>query len=135
MSDRAFLIALDGLTRDDMEEAPAPEVKKVGNPRRYHSGRDSRAWSKNVYAGDIISSVFEAEPSKFEMEDIGFDEFIHVLDGTLILTDKEGHAQQFEAGDFLVLPKGFSGTWETVGNYRELVVIEANTLADEARKP
>ena len=69
------------------------------------------------------------------MEDIGFDEFIHVLDGTLILTDKQGHAQQFEAGDFLVMPKGFSGTWETLGNYRELVVMEARTLAEEVSKP
>ena len=33
MSDRAFLIALDGLTRDDMEETLAPKEKKVGNPR------------------------------------------------------------------------------------------------------
>ena len=81
-----------------MEEVPAPEVKKVGNPRRYHSGHDSRAWSKAVYAGDIVSSVFEA-------------------------------------GEFLVLPKGFSGTWGTLGNFRELVVMETRTLAEEASKP
>ena len=135
MSDRGFLIALDGLTRDDMEEVPAPETKKVGNPRRYHHGHDSRAWAKAAFSGDIVSSVFEAEPSKYEIEDIGFDEFIHVLDGTLILTDKQGHAQRFEAGDFLVMPKGFSGTWETLGNFRELVVMEARTLAEEASKP
>lgn len=135
MSDRAFLIALDGLTRDDLEEMPAPKEKKVGNPRRFLSGRGSRTWSKTVYAGDIVSSVVEAEPSKLEIEDVGFDEFIHVLDGTLILTDKEGHAQRFEAGDCLVMPKGFSGTWETLGNYRELVVIEAKTLAEEGNKP
>ena len=28
------------------------------------------------------------------------------------------------AGDSLVVPKGFSGTWEMIGNFRELVVIE-----------
>ena len=135
MSDRAFLIALDGLTRDDLEEMPKPEEKKVGNPRRFHSGRDSRSWSKTAYAGDIVSFIMEAEPTKYELEDVGFDEFIHVLDGSLILTDKQGHAQRFEAGDFLVMPKGFSGTWETLGNYRELVVIEAKTLAEELSKP
>lgn len=135
MSDRAFLIALDGLTRDDLEEMPKPEEKKVGNPRRFHSGRDSRSWSKTAYAGDVVSFIMEAEPTKYELEDVGFDEFIHVLDGSLILTDKQGHAQRFEAGDFLVMPKGFSGTWETLGNYRELVVIEAKTLAEELSKP
>ena len=135
MSDRAFLIALDGLTRDDLEEMPKPEEKTVGNPRRFHSGRDSRSWSKTVYAGDVVSFIMEAEPTKYELGDVGFDEFIHVLDGSLILTDKQGHAQRFEAGDFLVMPKGFSGTWETLGNYRELVVIEAKTLAEELSKP
>ena len=135
MSERAFLIPLAGLARSDMEEMPKPEEKRVGNPRRFHSGRDSRSWSKTAYAGDIVSVIMEAEPTKFEVEDVGFDEFIHVLDGTLILTDKDGHTQRFAAGDFLVLPKGFSGTWETLGNYRELVVIEAKTLAEEASKP
>ena len=133
---RPFLIELAGLTRDDMDLRPGPrEVKKVGNPRRILSGHDSRGWYKVVYTGDIVSYVVELEPEKFEVLDIGFDEFIHVLDGTLILTDKEGHAQQFEAGEFLVLPKGFSGTWETLGNYRELVVIEAKSAAEEAAKP
>lgn len=134
MNDRAFLIPVNG-TRNDMEQMPPSKTKKVGNPRRFHSGHDSRSWSKAVYAGDIVSLIMEAEPTKFEVEDVGFDEFIHVLEGTLILTDKNGHAQRFEAGDFLVMPKGFSGTWETLGNYRELVVIEAKTLAEEESKP
>ena len=134
--DRPFLIELAGLTRDNMEQRPGPrQVKKVGNPRRILSGHDSRGWYKSVYAGDIISYVVDLEPEKYELVDVGFDEFIHVLDGTLILTDQDGHAQQFEAGDFLVLPKGFSGTWETLGNYRELVVIEAKTAAEEAANP
>ena len=71
----------------------------------------------------------------FGIDLCGYDEFIHVLDGSLILTDKNGHAQRFDAGEFLVMPKGFCGTWETLGNYRELVVIEAGTFADEMSKP
>ena len=34
MSDRAFLIALDNLSHDNMEENPPLEEKAVGNPRR-----------------------------------------------------------------------------------------------------
>ena len=135
MSDRPFLIPIASMSKEDMEELPPASEKKVGNPRRFISGRDAKGWSMTAYAGDIVSSVVDSEPTKFEVEDIGFDEFIHVLDGTLILTDKEGHAQQFEAGEFLVMPKGFSGTWETRGNYRELVVIESKTAAEEASKP
>lgn len=135
MSDRPFLIALDNLTRDSMEENPPAEEKALGNPRRIISGREMKSWSRSFYSGDIISLVVDLEPAKIEIEDVGYDEFIHVLDGTLILTDKEGHAQQFEAGDFLVMPKGFCGTWETLGSYRELAVIEAKTFAEEAAKP
>ena len=135
MSDRAFLIALDNLSRHEMDENPLLEEKAVGNPRRIHSGQDSKGWSKMLFGGDILSIVVDLEPAKFEVENVGYDEFIHVLDGTLILTDKEGHAQRFEAGEFLIMPKGFSGTWETLGNYRELVVIEAKTFEEEMGKP
>ena len=33
--------------------------------------------------------------------------------------------------DSLVLPKGFSGIWQMIGNYRELVAIERKAF-DEA---
>tara|TARA_B100001059_G_C17575358_1_gene447127 strand:- start:85 stop:492 length:408 start_codon:yes stop_codon:yes gene_type:complete len=135
MSERAFLIALDNLSHDNMEENPPLEVKAVGNPRRILSGQSSKSWTKPCFAGDILSFVVDLEPQKFEIEDVGYDEFIHVLEGTLILTDKEGHAQRFDAGECLVMPKGFSGTWETLGNYRELVVIEAKTFVEEMSRP
>ena len=135
MPQRPFLIDLHGLSHENMQENPPLEEKKVGNPRRILSGRDSRGWMAPVYSGDILSMVVDLEPARFEIEDVAYDEFIHVLDGSLILTDKEGHAQRFEAGEFLVMPKGFSGTWETLGKYRELVVIEANSMQVESEKP
>ena len=46
-----------------------------------------------------------------------------VLSGKLILTDAGGRVHEFAAGDSLVIPKGFTGTWKVLGNYRELVAI------------
>ena len=40
------------------------------------------------------------------------------------LTDAKGEVTQYEAGESLVVPKGFVGTWEMQGDFRELVVIE-----------
>ena len=40
------------------------------------------------------------------------------------LTDADGATQEFIAGESPIIPKGFTGTWKMVGNYRELVVIE-----------
>jgi hypothetical protein len=51
------------------------------------------------------------------------DEFVLVMSGKLILTDAGGRVQEFVAGDSLVVPKGWIGTWEMLGNYRELIAI------------
>ncbi|MBW2498285.1 MAG: DUF861 domain-containing protein [Deltaproteobacteria bacterium] len=47
-----------------------------------------------------------------------------MLEGKLVITDLEGNADRFEAGDRLVLPKGFEGTWETIGRNREPILVE-----------
>ena len=51
------------------------------------------------------------------------DEFVYVLSGKLILTEPNGTAHEFTPGQSLVLPVGYTGTWEMQGNYRELVVL------------
>ena len=30
----------------------------------------------------------------------------------------------YKAGEWLLLPKGWKGTWENRGNYRELIAVE-----------
>ena len=52
------------------------------------------------------------------------DEFVQMLSGKIILTDASGKRAEFVAGDSLVVPKGFTGTWQMLGNYRGLVVID-----------
>jgi uncharacterized cupin superfamily protein len=47
-----------------------------------------------------------------------------ILSGKLVLSGADGESQEYVAGDSLVIPKGFTGTWQMLGNYRELVVIE-----------
>ena len=51
------------------------------------------------------------------------DEFVYVLSGKLILTEPNGTRHEYLPGDSLVLPVGYTGTWEMQGNYRELVVL------------
>ncbi len=38
---------------------------------------------------------------------------------------------EYSAGESLVVPKGFKGTWEMIGNYREVVVIEKEAWVRE----
>ncbi len=97
-----------------------------------------RARGDVLYQGkELIMEVYEDDPATFAITDpFPFDEYVLVLSGKLILTDAGGQVHEFVAGDSLVVPKGFTGTWKMLGNYRELVAIgtEANMKAYAAEE-
>jgi len=74
---------------------------------------------------ELRVSIFESTPAKTDhrTRPTDIDEFVYVLSGKLILTEPDGTAHEYLPGDSLVLPVGYTGTWEMQGNYRELVVI------------
>jgi uncharacterized cupin superfamily protein len=78
-----------------------------------------------LFAGkELRASIFESTPAKTNHRNrpTDGDEFVHVLSGKLILTEPNGTVQEFHPGDSLVLPLGYTGTWEMQGNYRELAL-------------
>jgi uncharacterized cupin superfamily protein len=97
----------------------------------------SAKWSF-LYRGDELSvSVFQSSPagedksvisSKARVKNYPYDQFVIVLSGKSVLTPDNGVSQTFSVGDFFVVPKGFSGTWEEIGNYRELIVIDETAV-------
>lgn len=74
---------------------------------------------------ELRVSIFESTAAKTDhrTRPTDVDEFVYVLSGKLILTEPNGTAHEFTPGDSLVLPVGYTGTWEMQGNYRELVVL------------
>jgi len=74
---------------------------------------------------ELAVSIFESTPSKTDhrTRPTDVDEFVYVLSGKLILTEPNGTRHEYAPGDSLVLPIGYTGTWEMQGNYRELVVL------------
>ena len=73
---------------------------------------------------ELRVSIFESTPAKtsHRTRPTDVDEFVYVLSGKLILTETNGTRHEYRPGDSLVLPVGYTGTWEMQGNYRELVV-------------
>ena len=73
---------------------------------------------------ELHVSIFECTPAKtnHRTRPTDVDEFVYVLSGKLILTETNGTKHEYRPGDSLVLPVGYTGTWEMQGNYRELVV-------------
>jgi uncharacterized cupin superfamily protein len=74
---------------------------------------------------ELRVSIFESTPAKTDHRTraTDVDEFVYVLSGKLILTEPGGTVHEFTPGQSLVLPVGYTGTWEMQGNYRELVVL------------
>ena len=80
----------------------------------------------SLFAGEELSAViFASTPATTDHRDrpLEYDEFVLVLNGKLILTEQNGKVQEFTPGDVVILPKGYTGTWEMQGDYRELAVV------------
>ena len=77
---------------------------------------------ESLYSGDIQVMIYQAKPMTLRITDYSIDEFVTVISGTLILTAKGGSPQRFDAGESVLVPKGFTGTWEMQGDFREMVV-------------
>jgi len=73
---------------------------------------------------ELRVSIFESTPAKtnHRTRPTEADEFVYVLSGKLILTEPDGKSQEYLPGDSLVLPVGYTGTWEMQGDYREIAI-------------
>ncbi len=74
---------------------------------------------------ELVMEVYEDDAATYAIsEPFPHDEYVLVLSGKLILTDARGRLHEYLPGDSLMVPKGFTGVWKMLGNYRELVAIE-----------
>lgn len=74
---------------------------------------------------ELRAVVVESTPAKTDHRNrpLEYDEFVLVLNGKLVLTEPDGTVHEFTPGDALIVPKGYTGTWEQQGSYRELAVV------------
>ncbi len=115
---------LAGINLPAEEQFVAPEDVVEGN---------HRPRGEVLHYGDqLIMEVYEDDPATFRIDEpVLYDEFVLILSGKLILTGSDGVSQEFVAGDSLLVPKGFAGTWKMLGNYRELIAIERKAYEQE----
>jgi uncharacterized cupin superfamily protein len=79
-----------------------------------------------LFQGEELSVVVvESTPAKTDHRNrpLEYDEFVLVLNGKLVLTEQDGTVHEFTPGESLIVPKGYTGTWEQQGTYRELAII------------
>ena len=61
--------------------------------------------------GAFTAGIWKSTPGKFRAV-YEEDEFYHMLYGEVVIADEQGGTQTVLPGDTIVVPAGFTGTWE-----------------------
>ena len=73
--------------------------------------------SNKLCAGFWASADFSGSVNYTE------DEFCTLIEGVVKLTDADGNAETYRAGDSFLIPSGFVGSWETVEPVRKFYAV------------
>ncbi len=71
----------------------------------------------------MLSGTWDCTPGKWQADYSAKSEFCYIISGKVVLTDEDGVAATFVAGDSFVIPQGFMGTWEVVEKVEKYYVI------------
>jgi len=84
---------------------------------------DSKVASQAIYnVGPTEVGCLMCQPNSFPIVDLSKTECFHVLEGVFFITDANGNSRRCVVGDTVVLPKGWSGTWDVIEASRKLRV-------------
>ena len=100
-----------------VEEYFLPREKLIaGNPKQCVWKHYSDA------SGKFFAGVWRSEVGKWHIS-YTEEEYCQILQGKSIIADAAGNATTVSAGDSVVVPRGFVGTWEVVEPTRKIYVI------------
>ena len=107
------LTVFNGATTPPSHDHPRPErLVSSGNPLR-------TTWNHYEHAG-VSAGLWACEPGAWRIAfAAGTDEFFHVLEGRIRITDADGTACEFGPGDACVIPGGFTGLFEVLETVRK----------------
>jgi uncharacterized cupin superfamily protein len=83
--------------------------------------KEATVYRSGVYAGNRVA-FWESEAGGLRASDYPKDEFIYVLEGSVLTTDANGTKHEFHAGDAFVLPRGSVGLWEMKAHFKKIIV-------------
>jgi uncharacterized cupin superfamily protein len=83
--------------------------------------KEATVYKSGIHAGNRVA-FWESEAGALRSRDYPKDEFIYVLEGTVVTTDANGTQREFHAGDAFVLPKGWAGLWDMKTHFKKIIV-------------
>lgn len=97
------------------EHAPRPNTQTPGQTQASASLWDGKA--------GVRTGIWEATAGTFEGTRDGFDEIVVIVDGSATITEPDGTVIEIAAGDVLVTPAGWVGTWTVHEKIRKVYFI------------
>lgn len=116
MIDLSVFSAIAGIDLGAMQDKPttlSPGQQEVA----------TSLWSSEDGSLDI--GLWECTPGQFTADRSMTSEFCYFLAGKIVMTHLDGTKNTLGAGDAIMLPRGWKGTWEIVETCRKIYVIHA----------
>ena len=125
---------ISGASTAAVVTTPIPPSAKPSGGWFGRSGDASRvAAHKVVYdVGDTTVSVWSAPPGSTTQQGGATIQTFHVLEGVAFVTNDDGTAYRCAAGDTVVLPAGWSGSWDIVEELKAVSVAVGDGAAAPA---
>jgi uncharacterized cupin superfamily protein len=102
---------------EGLENMPPWPEDKIEEGLRSHRNRE-------VFLGTLAVGIYSADDGRLLIPDpYPVDEVVYVIQGMLTLRDALGEQQVFQAGDWLFVGKGFTGSWDMRGDFREIHIV------------
>jgi len=79
---------------------------------------------EEMHSGEVTVKVgvWEAGMGELILNNFPFTEYVLMISGSVIVTEKDVLAKTFGAGDTFVIPKGWTGTWDVQERMKKQIV-------------
>ncbi len=110
---------------EEMDPSELQSGEPVQHGHTYHE----------IEAEGYIAGVWDCTAFVDHMGNYSVDEYMHLLEGTLIMRMPDGEEVHLKAGDAFVIPKGLKCQWEQPGYLRKFFMILDGDVPDAGDNP
>lgn len=101
----------------DLSSGPVAAAKLIsGNPMTHTDHHFSNS-QNNFHCG-----IWSSDSGTWTLN-YTEDEFCYIISGKAVITDADGTAETLVPGDAFVVPAGFTGQWQTLGEVKKFYAI------------
>jgi uncharacterized cupin superfamily protein len=100
------------------ENIPAIDVIEGNSEKRCHR---FFVTNRNTMS-ELRVGVVEGHAYAEKVVDYPCDEICYVMEGSVTITDEDGHVEVFDKGDCLFTPQGFNGIWQQSDKFKKIAM-------------